>query len=248
MLKNINDDDQTSLDYPEQCELFKINICWLKFLQLNESEIINLKQIYKLIDNERQKTTVYPTVDAVHKWSYLCNPYRVKVVILGQDPYYDGRGTGIAFGTVPGCSPPESLKTIFRELARTVDFNPPSTGFLDPWCKEGVLLLNTIFTVAHGQPLSHENVGWQQLSTRIIRTLSDKRENLVFLLWGSSARKLACLIDKNKHLVLESYHPSPRVTLTKYPFIGNNHFIETNNYIAKNGGQPINWNVLNENQ
>nr|ARJ99098.1 U81 [Human betaherpesvirus 6]AVI08766.1 Uracil-DNA glycosylase [Human betaherpesvirus 6B]ARJ99212.1 U81 [Human betaherpesvirus 6]ARJ99328.1 U81 [Human betaherpesvirus 6]ARJ99443.1 U81 [Human betaherpesvirus 6] len=249
MLDHVQDEEKNyeNLSIDDQHSLFGINRDWLSFLQLSKLEITHLKHVYKLVDNDRAHLTVHPSSDNVHAWSFLCKPTDVKVVILGQDPYPDGRGCGLAFGTVKECSIPESLKNIFKELERSIpNFSPPDNGCLNSWCREGVLLLNSIFTVVHGLPMSHEAFGWQTLSYKIISRLSEQMNSLVFLLWGKHARKLSYLIDAQKHLVLESAHPSPKVKSARMPFIGCNHFVRTNLFLTEHGKDPINWNILNE--
>lgn len=250
MLRHINDDEDdssTSLSIEEQSDRFQIAANWLLFLKLTETDINYLDNVYKMLESERSNATVYPELIDMHRWSRLCSPEVVKIVIVGQDPYHDGRGTGVAFGTRRNCSAPDSLKNIFKELARSTNFIIPKSGCIDGWCKQGVLLLNTVFTVIHGQPMSHQNLGWQRLSHKIITTLSKEKENLVFCLWGMSARSLSGLIDRTKHLVLESSHPSPRVTSTKIPFIGNNHFVQANEFLLAKGLEPINWHNVDDN-
>lgn len=244
MLANINDDNDEKESIDELQKLFNIDTAWLQFLDLSQTDILYLKNIYLTIKAERQTKIVYPSEEFVHKWSYMCKPSEVKLVILGQDPYCDGRGTGIAFATLPNVDVPQSLKVIYKELERTVKFNIPQHGCLDSWCKQGVLLLNSIFTVVHGKPMSHEHVGWQYLSNKIIQKLSFNKNNLIFCLWGIHAQKLKKNIDPKKHLILESAHPSPRAIMSQKPFLGNNHFLLSNKYLQQNGLCPINWNVL----
>lgn len=229
----------------QHIELLGIHEAWLAFLKLPTNKILDLIRITERIDRERAINTVYPEKGDVHRWSYLCFPYDVRVVIIGQDPYHDGSGCGIAFGTTRDKPAPPSLVTIFKELRRTIPgFTVPDSGCLDPWCREGVLLINTVFTVIKGRPCAHEAVGWQILSDHILRSLSEHRDGLVFMLWGLQAQKKEYLLDSKKHLILKSSHPSPRAQGSKNPFIGNNHFVLANEYLGK-WGKCIDWNVLN---
>ncbi|AAC40793.1 uracil-DNA glycosylase [Human betaherpesvirus 7] len=247
MLENISDDNSIKMSLEEQHETFQINVKWLKFLNLSDSDIVQLQNVYKLVQRDRERLIIYPDPQNVHSWSYLCSPEEIKVIIVGQDPYPDGRGHGLAFSTVRGCSPPNSLKTIFAELERTIEnFKAPAHGSLKSWCAQGVLLLNTVFTVIRGVPMSHEAIGWQVLSNRIINQLSEKMQNLVFMLWGSQARKLVSLIDSKKHLILECAHPSPRTKGSKTPFIGCGHFLKANKYLQIHNKCPIDWNITND--
>lgn len=227
-------------------ELLGIHEVWLSFLKLPSEKLSDLIRITERIDRERITNTIYPEKNDVHRWSRLCFPHNVRVVIIGQDPYHDGNGSGIAFGTTRDKPPPPSLVTVFKELLRTIPgFVVPQSGCLDPWCQEGVLLINTIFTVIKGRPGSHETVGWQILSDYILRSLSEHLDGLVFMLWGLQAQKKEYLLDSKKHLILKSSHPSPRAQGSKNPFVGNNHFILANEYLGKRG-KCVDWNVLNK--
>ena len=163
----------------------------------------------------------------------------VKVVILGQDPYHgEGQATGLAFAVQPGVKTPPSLRNIFKELqlwgpAKNTD------GDLTGWAEQGVLLLNATLTVRAHQAGSHQRRGWEEFTDAAIRVLAEQKEHLVFILWGSYAQKKGAFIDRNKHLVLTSVHPSP---LSAYNgFFGNKHFSRTNEYLVAHGETPINW-------
>ncbi|ANC96578.1 uracil-DNA glycosylase [macacine betaherpesvirus 9] len=246
MHENISEENEANISFEEQHVLFKIDIRWLKFLNFSDSDIIQLKNVYKLVQRDRDNLTIYPDSCNLHSWSFLCSPEEVKVIIVGQDPYPDGSGHGLAFSTIKERSPPDSLKNIFKELHRSIEyFQIPTHGCLTSWCAQGVLLLNTIFTVIRGLPLSHETIGWQTLSNKIINTLSENMNNLVFMLWGAQARKLSFLIDHKKHLILECAHPSPRAKGSKTPFIGCNHFVKANIYLKDHNKCPIDWTISN---
>lgn len=248
MMKNIAIHD---VDYvapagvlQKHAEALDLHESWMTFLKLPPEQVSDLFRITDRVDRERRSLTIYPAKEDVHRWSRLCFPYDVRVVIVGQDPYHDGSACGLAFGTIRGHPSPPSLLTIFRELRRSIPgFVVPNSGCLDAWCREGVLLINTVFTVIKGRPGSHEHLGWQVLSDRVLRALSEQREGLVFMLWGQHAQKKEYLIDAKKHLILKSSHPSPRAQGAKNPFVGNNHFVLANEYLGRRG-ECVNWNVL----
>ncbi|AEV80802.1 uracil-DNA glycosylase [Aotine betaherpesvirus 1] len=243
MLKNIPDNQPSSLSHEDQSKVMGIHQAWIVFLDLFEHEVALLREVMDTVNAARQHDTIYPPPEHVHRWSYLLDdPHAVRVVILGQDPYPDGSACGLAFGTLPGRAAPPSLLNVYRELSRTnANFRAPSHGCLDAWCRHGVLLLNTVFTVVRGKPGSHRHLGWQQLSERIIRRLSTHREHLVFMLWGVDAQSREYLIDKNKHLILKSCHPSPRNT--QKSFVGNDHFKLANEYLHEHGRGTIDWSL-----
>ena len=169
---------------------------------------------------------------------------KVKVVVLGQDPYH-GRGEahGLSFSVPKGIKIPPSLRNIYKELANDIEgFTIPNHGNLESWVKEGVFLLNAFLTVEENKPKSHEKIGWEQFTDTVIRSISEKREHIVFMLWGNFARKKAELIDSSKHLILESAHPSP---LAGNAFQGSKHFSRANHYLISKGLEPINWLIEN---
>lgn len=164
---------------------------------------------------------------------------KVKVVIIGQDPYHgEGQANGLCFAVADGIKQPPSLQNIFKELNVDVGMEKPTTGNLEPWAKQGVFLLNAILTVRANEPASHSKAGWQQFTDAVISTISKKREGVVFLLWGNFAKQKAQLIDSAKHHILTAAHPSP---LAGGAFFGCKHFSATNNILIKHGLSPINW-------
>lgn len=165
---------------------------------------------------------------------------RTRVVILGQDPYHGpGQAHGLCFSVPVGIELPPSLQNIFREINQDLGISSPSNGNLDRWASQGVLLLNATLTVQANRAGSHQNHGWERFTDRVIRLLAEEKENLVFILWGSFAQKKGEFIDRNKHLVLSSPHPSP---LSSYRgFFGNKHFSKTNQYLLEHGNEPIAW-------
>jgi len=167
---------------------------------------------------------------------------KVKVVILGQDPYHGpNQAHGLCFSVRPGVSVPPSLRNIFKELNRELNIPKPSHGCLQRWADQGVLMLNATLTVEQGQAGSHQGNGWEQFTDRAIQLLSEERVGIVFLLWGSYAQKKRQFIDEKKHLVLKSPHPSP--LSAHRGFFGCNHFIQTNDYLLQRGNTVINWSL-----
>lgn len=167
---------------------------------------------------------------------------RVSVVILGQDPYHNpGQAHGLCFSVQPGVEPPPSLLNIYRELQRDTGFTPPAHGCLEHWARQGVLLLNAVLTVERSKPASHQGRGWERFTDRIVALLNEEREGLVFLLWGSHAQKKGQHIDRKRHLVLESPHPSP--LSAHRGFLGNGHFSATNDWLKAHGKPAIDWQL-----
>ncbi|ALM26027.1 uracil DNA glycosylase [Proboscivirus elephantidbeta4] len=230
--------------------LFKkmhLNEEWVAFLEFTEFDVETLTKVQTVVETHRVSEIVYPPPINVHRWSHLCAPRDVKVVIVGQDPYpQPRRADGLAFSTGDGAVAP-SLRNIYRELQRSIEgFRTPNHGHLDSWARQGVLLLNTAFTVIRGVPGSHSNLGWRVLSDRVITQLSKKTEGLVFLLWGNHAKEKAGLVDKSKHAVFTSAHPSPLAAARNATFVGNDHFVKANQYLVDHGRNPVNWNSLND--
>ncbi|MEE9100349.1 uracil-DNA glycosylase [Pseudomonas sp. QE6] len=166
----------------------------------------------------------------------------VKVVIIGQDPYHGpGQAHGLCFSVQPGVPTPPSLQNIYKELQRDLNLPIPNHGYLQHWAEQGVLLLNTSLTVEQARAGSHAQAGWQLFTDKVIEVVSQRCENLVFLLWGSHAQSKQKLIDAQKHLVLKSAHPSP---LSAYRgFLGNGHFSRTNKFLEQHGLAPIDWSL-----
>jgi uracil-DNA glycosylase len=170
---------------------------------------------------------------------------KVKVVILGQDPYHGpGQAHGLAFSVRPGVQPPPSLVNIFKELKNDLGIDRPKNGYLMPWADQGVLLLNSVLTVREGQAASHQKRGWERFTDKAIHLLAEKREHLVFVLWGAYAQKKGEFIDRKKHLVLESVHPSP--LSASRGFFGSRPFSKINSYLEAQGETPIDWSLPTE--
>lgn len=185
-------------------------------------------------------TPIYPAPKNVFNAFELCPFNTVKVVILGQDPYHgEGQAHGLCFSVQDGVKVPPSLQNIYKELQSDLGIPIRTTGDLSSWAKQGVLLLNATLTVEAGKAGSHQGLGWEQFTDAVIRNLSDKKEHLVFLLWGKYAQDKGTIIDTTKHLVLKAPHPSPFSAYTG--FFGCKHFSKTNEYLETHGEKPINW-------
>ena len=175
--------------------------------------------------------------------AFKYTPYsEVKAVILGQDPYHgEGQAHGLCFSVKDGVEPPPSLVNIYKELKSDLGIEPPRSGCLTKWAKQGVLLLNTTLTVRAGAANSHSKCGWQEFTDEVIRILAKREKPMVFLLWGANARAKKSLIGGSTHLILECAHPSPLSAFNG--FFGCKHFSKTNDFLIKNGETPINWDL-----
>ena len=195
------------------------------------------------INKKRQTATIYPPKELVFKVFDL--PLQdIKVVILGQDPYHNpGQACGLSFSVNDGVPLPKSLINIYKELYDDLGITPAKTGNLEKWFKQGIFLLNSVLTVEEYSPASHSNVGWQDFTDYIIENISQKNNNVVFVLWGSYARSKKTLIDSSRHKIIESPHPSP---LSAYRgFFGSKVFSRINSYLEEVGRKPIDFNLEN---
>ena len=195
------------------------------------------------INKKRQTATIYPPKELVFKVFDL--PLQdIKVVILGQDPYHNpGQACGLSFSVNDGVPLPKSLINIYKELYDDLGITPAKTGNLEKWFRQGIFLLNSVLTVEEYSPASHSNVGWQDFTDYIIETISQKNNNVVFVLWGSYARSKKTLIDSSRHKIIESPHPSP---LSAYRgFFGSKVFSRINSYLEEVGKKPIDFNLEN---
>lgn len=193
------------------------------------------------VRHEYTTTTCYPPGSLIFNAFNLCPFDRVKVVIIGQDPYHEpGQAQGLSFSVPEGVPFPPSLHNIFKEIQLDLGKPMPPTGDLTRWAEQGVLLLNATLTVRAHQAASHQRHGWEQFTDAAIRALNVERENLVFILWGGYARSKAQLIDRSRHLVLESVHPSP-LSANRGGWFGNHHFSQCNAYLREHGEQEIDW-------
>lgn len=219
----------------------KIEDSWKAHLQC-EFEKPYFAEIRAKYYDAIRKSTILPPPKLLFNAFNLVPFSRVKVVILGQDPYHNvergiAQAMGLSFSVPQGVTPPPSLKNIFKEIERDLGLNPPKSGDLSAWASEGVLLLNALLSVELNKPLSHKGFGWEIFTDRVIEILSRKREKLVFMLWGNYARGKKGLIDTRKHFILEAPHPSPLAR----GFVGCGHFNKCNEILRQNGIAPINW-------
>jgi len=191
---------------------------------------------------ERTKFTVYPTRQNIFN-AFNCTPFdSVKVVILGQDPYHGpGQAHGLSFSVPEGIKPPPSLVNIFKELKSDIGQPIPTTGNLESWAKQGVLMLNATLTVRANEAGSHQKKGWEQFTDTVIKTISDEKTGILFLLWGRFAKDKAQLIDASKHYILKAAHPSPFSAYNG--FMGCKHFSKTNELLVNQGFEPISWEI-----
>lgn len=197
-------------------------------------------QTAEIVRREYATQQIFPPAPQIFAAFDLCPFSRVKVVIIGQDPYHgDGQANGLAFSVAPGVAIPPSLLNMFKEIRDDIGTPVPTSGDLTRWAEQGVLLLNNSLTVRAHMPASHANIGWNTVTDAAIKALNDGRDNLVFLLWGSHARRKAELIDRSRHLVLEAPHPSP--LSASRGFFGCKHFSRANDYLAAHGSEPIKW-------
>lgn len=190
---------------------------------------------------KREGKTIYPPGNLIFNAFELTPFSRLKVLLLGQDPYHrPGQAHGLSFSVPLGVAKPPSLHTIFTELQSDLNILPPHHGCLESWAREGVLLLNAILTVRAGSPASHAGAGWMEFTDAVIRTVSEQKDHVVFLLWGNFARNKKHLIDTSRHCVLEAAHPSP---LARGAFLGSRPFSSTNAYLTSKGVDPIEWSL-----
>jgi len=217
----------------------KIEPSWKQVLQ-PEFDKDYFAKLTEFVRNEYKTRLTFPPATLIFNAFDQCPFDKVKVVIIGQDPYHgDGQAHGLCFSVNDGVAFPPSLLNIFKEIDRDLGKSMPTSGNLIRWAQQGVLLLNATLTVQAHMAGSHQNRGWEAFTDAAIRKLATEKEHLVFMLWGSYAQKKGDFIDSNRHLVLKSVHPSP---LSAYRgFIGNNHFSLANKYLQENGQTEINW-------
>ncbi|MEO5603079.1 MAG: uracil-DNA glycosylase [Cyclobacteriaceae bacterium] len=217
----------------------KIASSW-KTLLNDEFHKPYFKELIEFIKHEYKHQTIYPAGIDIFKAFDRCDFSDVKVVIIGQDPYHgQGQANGLCFSVHQGVRIPPSLVNIFKEIRNDLNKPIPASGDLERWASQGVLLLNATLTVRASTPGSHQNKGWETFTDAVIKKLSDEKEGIVFLLWGAYAQKKGEVIDRNKHLVLMSAHPSP--FSADRGFFGCRHFSKTNQYLAGKGKVEIDW-------
>jgi len=211
----------------------KLNIIW-------NSE--GFKKFYQVVENEYKTKTIFPPKDHIFEALKLTSFANTRVVIVGQDPYHgEGEAHGLSFSVQKGVKVPPSLQNIYKELYDDLGITPAKSGDLTKWAKEGVLLLNSTLTVIKDTPNSHSKLGWQPFTDYVIKILNSKDTPIVFILWGNFARSKKAFITNPKHLVIESAHPSP--FSARYGFFGSKPFSKTNDFLKKNGIDPIDWDI-----
>lgn len=218
----------------------KLSDSWLKPLK-NEFELSYMKDLNSFLKKEYdQKKIIYPDKKNYFKALDLVELKNVKVVILGQDPYHGpGQAHGLCFSVQDGIRFPPSLKNIFKELQSDLGIEIPKSGNLERWGQQGVLLLNSVLTVEDGKAAAHQKKGWEQFTDKIIEVVNENCDHVVFILWGAYAQKKAAFVDRKKHLVIESVHPSP--LSSHRGFFGSKPFSKTNDWLKSKGLKPIQW-------
>jgi len=225
----------------KQVDILQIEDSWYDILEKYfKSEYF--KNTMKVLKEDIKTHTIYPKISDIFNTYNSCSFEKVKVVIIGQDPYInEGEAHGLAFSVPEGIDIPPSLHNIFQELDSDIGIDIPEHGCLQQWADQGVLLLNSVLTVRKGQSKSHSKIGWQILTEYTIKQLSQYSHGIVFLLWGKDAQEKEKLIDKYKHYILKTSHPSP--FSVRYGFFGCKHFSQTNKILASQGLTEINWQI-----
>ena len=240
MPKQFNENFSNEKFFTTKDELVKsLEINW-QYLLKNELQNENFTKIIQNLNTA--KTPIFPPKKLIFNALNLTPFENIKAVILGQDPYHKpNQAMGLSFSVPNGVKIPPSLANIFKELQNDLGIDTSAfSGDLTPWAKNGVLLLNSSLSVSQNAPNSHANFGWQNFSDAIISTISKRKNNVVFMLWGNFAKTKSSLIDSSKHLILQSAHPSP---LARGAFFGCKHFSKCNEYLQKNGIQPVKWDL-----
>ncbi|MAC69138.1 MAG: uracil-DNA glycosylase [Gammaproteobacteria bacterium] len=232
----------TTTEAASENRAIKLNASWRQKLddQFQADYMQALRQF--LLAEKALGKHIFPPGDEIFSALNATDFDAVKVVILGQDPYHGPRQAhGLCFSVKPGVQVPPSLKNIYKELQADVDFEVPSHGCLQDWAQQGVLLLNAVLTVQAGQAASHQGKGWERFTDAIVGLLNKEREGLIFMLWGSYAQKKGAIVDRDRHLVLQSPHPSP--LSASRGFFGNHHFSRANSYLESKGKRAIDWQL-----
>ncbi|EAI7266087.1 uracil-DNA glycosylase [Campylobacter coli] len=222
-------------------EDIKINDDWKEFLkeEFNKNYFLEIKKRY--IQALNNNAITYPPANLTFNAFNLTPLNELKIVLLGQDPYHQpNQAMGLSFSVPYGVKIPPSLLNIYKELKTDLNIEPSKSGDLSSWAKQGILLLNSIFSVEAGKPASHSSWGWQEFSDAVISKLSLEKSGLIFMLWGNYAKSKKALIDTNKHFILEAAHPSP---LARTGFLGCKHFSKANEILRNLGKNPINWKL-----
>ena len=220
-----------------------INNDWLEALQ-GEFKKPYYKKLFETVNEEYRTRQIFPPADDIFNAFHLTPLHKVKVVILGQDPYHNvGQAHGLCFSVKKGVDIPPSLVNIYKELHSDLGCYIPDNGCLEKWAKQGVFLLNTVLTVRAHQAFSHRGIGWEQFTDAVIQTLNEQDRPIVYLLWGRPAQMKKAMLNNPKQLVLTAAHPSP--LSASRGFFGCRHFSQTNEFLEKNGLAPIDWQIEN---
>lgn len=213
---------------------------WLPVLG-GELEQPYFKELTEFVEKERANGPVYPPREQVFA-ALEATPFdKVKVLVLGQDPYHGaGQGHGLCFSVQPGVKTPPSLRNIYKEMKEELGLPVPDNGYLMPWAEQGVLLLNAVLTVREAEPNSHKAKGWEKFTDAVIRAVSERPDPVVFVLWGAYAQKKIPLIDEERHVIVKGAHPSP---LSAKKFFGSRPFTQINEAVAAQGHEPIDWRI-----
>ncbi|MFA6533413.1 MAG: uracil-DNA glycosylase [Patescibacteria group bacterium] len=216
----------------------KIDKTW-KAVLMPEFQKSYWEDLTKFVRKQYLSSKVYPPAKNIFRAFDLCPLDKVKVVIIGQDPYHgEDQANGLSFAVNDGVTLPPSLKNIYKEIQNDIGITPMPSGDLTRWASQGVLMLNSVLTVAAGNPASHKDKGWEKFTDAVIKTLNDSRKNIVYLLWGKYAQVKGEIIDRKNNLVLTSGHPSP---YSAHLFYGNHHFSQCNKYLKEKGIKEIDW-------
>lgn len=212
---------------------------WKALLQ-DEFDKPYFEELVRFVRNEYATTTIFPAGRNIFRAFDKCPLDKLKVVIIGQDPYHgEGQANGLCFSVNDGVPFPPSLQNIFKEINSDLGIAPPASGNLDRWAEQGVLLLNAVLTVRAHNAASHAGRGWEQFTDAVVRKINERKQGIVYMLWGSYAQKKGAVADPSKNLILKSVHPSP---LSVYRgFFGCKHFSKANEYLQSIGREPINW-------
>ncbi|MFW6026336.1 MAG: uracil-DNA glycosylase [Candidatus Woesearchaeota archaeon] len=218
---------------------FNVENSWKDLLK-QEFKKEYFKKLSSFVDNEYKNKTIYPPKDELFKAFELTPFEEVKVVIIGQDPYYKkGQANGLAFSVNQHCEVPKSLKNIYKEIkSNNPNFNK-QTGDLKGWAKQGVLMINTVLTVEDGKPNSHQDKGWEIFTKNVIKLINDKKENVIFILWGKNSKDFEKYLNTEKHYILKSSHPSPLAAYRS--FFGSKHFKRINEILKTKNKKQIDW-------
>ncbi len=221
----------------------KLEKDWLDLLE-GEFERPYMKNLKSFLQAEKEAgKIIYPANANIFNALNTTRLKDIKVVIIGQDPYHgEGQAHGLSFSVPKGVKPPPSLVNIYKEIEAEYGYKMPRSGDLTGWAEQGVLLLNAMLTVEAGLAGSHQKKGWEEFTDAVIRAVNEKCENVVFMLWGSYAQKKGAHIDRKKHFILESVHPSP--LSAHRGFLGNGHFKSANDYLEKHGKEPVDWRKI----